>query len=245
MSELVITEGKLMSLRDSAQPMGWEELLDPKDRKAFDLFLSLVKELFGRDFSWLLFRDLEVPLLDILFTSEAIVDNYRKVAEAAVARFEVPFSRDERFAQAYRVAAYRFVQKRRASRIAVEVRIKAGTMQYGNYSYGIQVRHPVSGNVLSFVSSGAVSRPRWSHKRLATWHRWLPDGNHREEIEIPEFIPCMPGMGGNVALDVEPLPTEEGYWRWLVYLPDRSWQVKGGSTFWMPDNPRHSKAIIR
>jgi len=258
MSTILLNEdGKLVSAENPSQLMTWEELLNPKNKQMFYWFLDeLLKSLKG--LNWLVLRDSGLPLDAFVFTSEAIETSYRAAAAAFVERWETPryLSSDRSsFRAIYNEELQKFIEKRRAGRVAVEVRIPKGEMKYGNYSYGITVVSP-GGQQFSITCSGSPSRPKWTWKKVNVWERYMPDGNTKETTETDLILSVYSEQdtdlswkyGGisrsvTVCVDlVDDLPDIDGNWRWLIYLPDNTWQVKGGSTFWMPDNPIHYKA---
>lgn len=274
MNTIQIVEGKVMSLRNPAQPMTWEEVKG-LPYPVQDELTGVILETLGVEKKYPLdffvkytFRKL-LPLEEMVIVPDALMENFARAAKLLIAQFKAPEAHTPKeFVDVYLAELKRFVEARRADRVPCEVQIKAGTTKWGRFAYGIDVVAP-DGRRFSVVNSGSLNDERWEPPYSgdgSVWSRNMyiapQEGEERGRYEkgtlnAPDFVlfiagvpafdedgrPKM-GLGGFSPVDLEGLPEENGYWRWMIYLPSKDWRVIGGSTSFL-DRPIESRAVVK
>jgi hypothetical protein len=238
MSSLQIKNGQIQSLRNPAQPMTWDEFAS-LSFGLFEEFISLVRDL-GQDFPWTVMRECGVPLSEFVFLPMNAEENYRRAARSSIVAFRYPQTYillDKKFRSIFQEELEEFIRQRRATRVACEVRIRIGTVKQCRYDYGMHVISP-NGTEYSIVNSGATSFPRWNFSYTGIrWQRYPQGSNEIQFLDDPNLVPVFPMLVNHsekwIGIDVEKLPEEGSFWRWMVYLPSAEWQIKGGSVAYL------------
>jgi hypothetical protein len=248
-----IVNGQLRSFLDTDLPMNWEEFdkIELCERAALQNALLKIMGIdknrpdftHGDEFLLLAMSRHSIPMSEVNFEQGKRDLNYAVLSRTMIQQHKCPDSiASKNLVRVFNTVLERFITQRRAKRIAVEVKIPVGETKWGRYSYGIAVR--AEGNTLSVTNTGATSHPKWEWLADYGWCRGI--AKNREFLNV-DFMPYVNnrvinkhGFVGDqkwVDVDVVSLPDENGYWRWMLYLPKKHWEVTGGSVAY------HDRAI--